>query len=155
MQRTESPNFYFMCECDKFLTSLILRLITQKMRINISISQGYFETFQIKPIANIQRGCVYMCVCQPSCVWLFVTLQILACQAPLSLGFPRQEYQSGLPFPSPGGSSQCRDQNHVSYISCIGRRVLYHCATWEAQHIMYNHQQISAQFSRSVMSNSL
>ena len=25
-----------------------------------------------------------------------------ACQAPLSMGFPRQEYWSGLPFPSPG-----------------------------------------------------
>ena len=27
---------------------------------------------------------------------------ILACQAPLSMGFSRQEYWSGLPFPSPG-----------------------------------------------------
>ena len=26
----------------------------------------------------------------------------VACQAPLSMGFPRQEYGSGLPFPSPG-----------------------------------------------------
>ena len=26
----------------------------------------------------------------------------VACQAPLSMGFPRQEYWSGLPFPSPG-----------------------------------------------------
>ena len=25
----------------------------------------------------------------------------LACQAPLPVGFPRQEYWSGLPFPSP------------------------------------------------------
>ena len=25
-----------------------------------------------------------------------------ACQAPLSMGFSRQEYWSGLPFPSPG-----------------------------------------------------
>ena len=25
-----------------------------------------------------------------------------ACQAPLSMGFSRQEYRSGLPFPSPG-----------------------------------------------------
>ena len=25
-----------------------------------------------------------------------------ACQAPLSMGFPKQEYWSGLPFPSPG-----------------------------------------------------
>ena len=35
-------------------------------------------------------------------VWLFVTLWSVACQAPLSLGFSRQEYWSGLPFPSPG-----------------------------------------------------
>ena len=27
---------------------------------------------------------------------------IIACQAPLCMGFSRQEYWSGLPFPSPG-----------------------------------------------------
>ena len=27
----------------------------------------------------------------------------VACQAPLSMGFSRQEYWSGLPFPSAGG----------------------------------------------------
>ena len=27
----------------------------------------------------------------------------VACQAPLSMGFSRQGYWSGLPFPSPGG----------------------------------------------------
>ena len=26
----------------------------------------------------------------------------VACQAPLSMGSPRQEYWSGLPYPSPG-----------------------------------------------------
>ena len=31
-----------------------------------------------------------------------VTLQTVACQAPLSLEFSRQEYWSGLPFPNPG-----------------------------------------------------
>ena len=35
-------------------------------------------------------------------VQLFVTLWIVAHQAPLSMGFSRQEYWSGLPFPSPG-----------------------------------------------------
>ena len=30
----------------------------------------------------------------------FVTPQIVDCQAPLSMGFVRQEYWSGLPFPS-------------------------------------------------------
>ena len=32
----------------------------------------------------------------------FETPWIVACQAPLSMGFPRQEYCSGLPFPTPG-----------------------------------------------------
>ena len=35
-------------------------------------------------------------------VHLFVTPWTVACQAPLSLGFSKQEYWSGLPFPSPG-----------------------------------------------------
>ena len=35
-------------------------------------------------------------------VWLFVTPWIVAHQAPPSMGFTRQEYWSGLPFPSPG-----------------------------------------------------
>ena len=37
-----------------------------------------------------------------SCVQLFVTPQTEAHQAALSMGFPKQEYWSGLPFPSPG-----------------------------------------------------
>ena len=32
----------------------------------------------------------------------FVTLWTIACQAPLPIGFSRQEYWSGLPFPPPG-----------------------------------------------------
>ena len=35
-------------------------------------------------------------------VQLFVTPRILALQAPLSMGFPRQEYWSVLPRPPPG-----------------------------------------------------
>ena len=31
------------------------------------------------------------------------------------------------------GSFWPRDQNSVSCISCIGRQILYHCTTWEAQ----------------------
>ena len=34
-------------------------------------------------------------------VQLFVTLWTVACQAPLSMGFPRQEYWSGLPCSPP------------------------------------------------------
>ena len=48
--------------------------------------------------------CVWVCVsvCTLSHVQLFATLWTVACQAPLSMEFPRQEYWSGLPFPSSG-----------------------------------------------------
>ena len=35
-------------------------------------------------------------------IWLFATLWTVACWTPPSVGFSRQEYWSGLPFPSPG-----------------------------------------------------
>ena len=38
-------------------------------------------------------------------VWLCVTLWTTACQAPLSVGFSRQQYYSGLPGPPPGDLS--------------------------------------------------
>ena len=37
-----------------------------------------------------------------SCVRLFATPQTVACQAPLSMGFSKKDYWSGLPFPPPG-----------------------------------------------------
>ena len=43
-----------------------------------------------------------MCVCWSlSHVQLFVTPQTVGCQTPLSMGFSRQHYRSGLPFRSP------------------------------------------------------
>ena len=41
-------------------------------------------------------------VCMLCHIWLFVTLWTVARQAPLSIGFPRQEYWNGLPHPPPG-----------------------------------------------------
>ena len=61
--------------------------------------------------------CVCVCVCALlvlilfshvwllsllSCIRLFATPWTVACQASLSMGVPRQEYQSGLPCPPPG-----------------------------------------------------
>ena len=43
-----------------------------------------------------------MMMCVLSRVWLFATPWTVACQAPLSMGFSRQEYMSRLPSPSPG-----------------------------------------------------
>ena len=50
------------------------------------------------------EGFTCACVCAKSLcrVRLFVTLWTVALQAPLSMGFSRQEYWSGLPCPRPG-----------------------------------------------------
>ena len=47
--------------------------------------------------------CVCVCVCESlSHAQLFATLETAAHYGPLSMGFSRQEYWTGLPFPSPG-----------------------------------------------------
>ena len=48
----------------------------------------------------IQATCVSVCVRTLRRLRLFVPLWTVARQAPPSMGFPRQEYWSGLPFPS-------------------------------------------------------
>ena len=42
------------------------------------------------------------CAQSLSCLQLFLTPWMIAHKAPLSMGFPRQEYCSGLPLPLPG-----------------------------------------------------
>ena len=65
----------------------------------------YFATslyyFSIEMLAT--HVCKGPSVCQSlSRVWLFATPWTVAHQAPLSMGFSRQEYWSGLPFSPPG-----------------------------------------------------
>ena len=59
------------------------------------IVKHYYKIFKLK------KGSVSLCVCVLSCVLLFGTPWTVACQARLSMEFSRQEYWSGLPFPSP------------------------------------------------------
>ena len=69
-----------------------------------------------------------MCLVAQACLTL---CDLMDHQAPLSMEFSRQEYCSGLPFPTPGDLPVPRIEP-VSWISCIGRQILYHCANWEA-----------------------
>ena len=63
----------------------------------------------------------------------------VAHQVSPSMGFSRQEYWSGLPFPSPGDlpnpgiktESGIWHQNKTG-ISCFDRQILYHKVMWEA-----------------------
>ena len=54
--------------------------------------------FDYNKILNAYNEYVLHC----SVVSLFVTPWTIACQAPLSMEFSRQEYWSGLPIPPPG-----------------------------------------------------
>ena len=53
-------------------------------------------------VLHVFNSSLNSCVCVPSCARLFVILGTVDHQTPLSMGFSRQEYWNGLPFPSPG-----------------------------------------------------
>ena len=54
------------------------------------------------PKNYLTHNLLRVCRVGSSCVRLFVAPWTVACQAPLSIGFSRQEYCSGLPFPPSG-----------------------------------------------------
>ena len=75
--------------------------------------------------SNIEM-CMRECTLSPfGHVHLFAT-QWTACQAPLSLGFSRQEYWSRLPCPPPRHLSNPGIEPMSLNVSCIGRRVIHH-----------------------------
>ena len=64
-----------------------------------------------------------------SCVQLFVTPWTIALQAPLSMGILQARILEWVAISFSRGSAWSRDP---ACISCIGRQILYHRATWEA-----------------------
>ena len=75
------------------------------------------------------HACMLSCF---TCVQPFVTLWTVACQAPLSLGFSRQEYWSGLPCPPPG---DLPNPGIEPASPALAGRFFTTSTTWEA-HIM-------------------
>ena len=66
-----------------------------------------------------------LCAQSLSCVQLFVTPPrpwTADHQAPLSLGFPRQGYWNGFPFPPPGNLP---NPGIKPFVSCFGRWIIY------------------------------
>ena len=68
--------------------------------MNCVSQNSYVEGPNVSVIVYEDR--IFMEVCSLSCVRLFATPGTVAHQAPLSMEFSRQEYWSGLPFPTPG-----------------------------------------------------
>ena len=67
-----------------------------------------------------------------SCVQLFGTLWTVACEAPLSMGFSRQEYWSGVPFPSLGDFLDPGIEPTSLISPALGGGFFTTSATWEA-----------------------
>ena len=65
-------------------------------------------------------------------VQVFVTPWTVALQAPLSLGFSRQEYWNGLPCPSPGHLPNPGIESTALRSPALGGRFFTTNATWEA-----------------------
>ena len=86
---------YKMSKMSLLFSSLINEELTPRI--------AFFHLKDIIPVCV----CVCVCVCRggrliaKSCLTLFITLWLIAHKDPLSMGFPKQEYWNGLPFPSP------------------------------------------------------
>ena len=89
--------------------------------------------------------CHYACLLRCFCgVWLFVTLWTVARQAPLSMGFSRQEYGKGLPCPPPEDLPDPGIEPESPKSPALAGRFLTTSTTWEA-HVCPNPQNVRHQ----------
>ena len=82
---------------------------------------------------------IYVCAKSLSRVWLLVIPWTVACQAPLFMGFSRQEYWSGLPCPPPGELPDLGIEPK-SHVSCTGKWVLdlnYHVCCHKVSYFFF------------------
>ena len=88
--------------------------------------------------------CIHKWLCVLTHICLSVTPWTIARQAPLAMGFSRQEYWSGsYSISCSRGFSQARDRTPVFCVRCLGRWILYHCTTWEALTYIETHPAIN------------
>ena len=94
-------------------------IITKKQEENNTIVQRTISTILITNI----------CVCVLSHIQLFAAPWTVTRQAPLSMGFPRQECWSRLPFPTPGDLPNPGIEPH-----------LQHLLHWQVDTLSLSHQ---------------
>ena len=93
------------------------------------------EILELKNSTNGINDALEWSVCAQSCQTLCDSVDFVIPSLPGSS--VHRIFQSRIlewvVISSPRGCSRLRNQTHVSFPSCIGRWILYHCATWEAQ----------------------
>ena len=78
--------------------SVLLKPYLQKQGVGWIWCAGCSSTSVVGCVTDSKVGLI----CVLSCVQVFTTPWTVACQAPLSREFFREEYWRGLPFPTPG-----------------------------------------------------
>ena len=110
-------------------------------------SWGLFSSYPLTVYSSLfyflcLRACVHACVCVCVCVCVCALCaqscpticDQLGC-SPLGSslsGIFQARILQWVSISFSRGSSQPRDQTHVSCVSCIGRQILYQCTIWEA-----------------------
>ena len=85
----------FRCFRKRLSCQITLRYVQRISPTSLSLSKNAWIFFSMCCLSTLHA-------CLLSRVWLFVTLWTVAHQAPLSMGFFRQEYWSRCSFPPPG-----------------------------------------------------
>ena len=121
---------------NSFITFLLFTFLT--LYKSILTSSNHICKSAIKAIINVpihQMG--GLCAHEQAMVWHLsrvdsATSWIIACQAPLSMGFSRQEYWSGLPCPPPGGLTNPGIKSVSLMSAALAGRFFTNSATWKA-----------------------
>ena len=80
---------------------------------------------------NHTQNRLFFCVCAQSCTTLCNFMDSSPTGSSVH-GIFQARILERVASSSSRGFSQPRDQTHISFNSFIGRRILYHCTTWEA-----------------------
>ena len=115
-----SPSHAMLSHAETKLNSHAVLVLKSAIRSHVLSSR--LASPNVWPVTASQYPCSKFVVSRFNRVKLFATPWTVAHQVPLSMEFSRQEYWSGLPFPSPGdlpnpGTEQC-------LLHC--RQILYH-----------------------------
>ena len=129
--RVSSPQSLLWPSLSSFwcVLSLVQCEVQSLSRVQLFASPRFSVKRIQKGLETRNRACTS---CAFSCGPLFVAQWTIASRLLCPGNFPGKNTGVGCHFLLQG-SSQPRDQNPIFRVSCIGRQILYHCATWEAQ----------------------
>ena len=115
-----------ICLCLQATNSLFSSSLLSIQRTSCLLNTAFFCSATVLILLSLRPVWQRQSTCVLSRVWLSTTPWTVARQALLSMEFSRQEYWSGLPFPTPGDLPN--PGTEPGLLHC--RPILYHCSTW-------------------------